>query len=195
MAVEEPPYTTVLHEGAYELRDYGPRIVAQVTVPGSQSAAAGRGFRLLAGYIFGGNTTKTSIAMTAPVALQAAGGRIPMTAPVTQTRTADAWTVSFFMPAGSTLQSLPTPNDPQVHLHAVPPARIAVLRYAGWATESGFTAKSAALLAWVAAHHLRPAGPVSLAQYNPPWTLWFMRRNEAMVPVTPSADSPPPAPS
>jgi hypothetical protein len=23
-------------------------------------------------------------------------------------------------------------------------------------------------------------GPASLAQYNPPWTLWFMRRNEVM---------------
>jgi hypothetical protein len=26
---------------------------------------------------------------------------------------------------------------------------------------------------------------VTLAQYDPPWTLWFMRRNEVMVPVEP----------
>jgi hypothetical protein len=26
-------------------------------------------------------------------------------------------------------------------------------------------------------------GPPSLAQYDPPWTLWFMRRNEVMIPV------------
>jgi hypothetical protein len=200
MAVEEPPYTTLIHDGAYELRHYGPRIVAQVSVPGSQWQAANRGFRLLAAYIFGGNTTRTSLPMTAPVALQRAGATIPMTAPVTQTHAGAGWIVSFFMPQGATLQSLPTPNNRQIHLQALPQADLAVLRYAGWATESGLPGKSAALLNWVRAHHLRPAGPVSLAQYNPPWTLWFMRRNEVMVPVTPapvtpSADTPPPAPS
>jgi hypothetical protein len=33
------------------------------------------------------------------------------------------------------------------------------------------------------AHHLHTSVPVTLAQYNPPWTLWFMRRNEVMVPI------------
>jgi hypothetical protein len=26
-------------------------------------------------------------------------------------------------------------------------------------------------------------GTASLAQYNPPWTLWFLRRNEVLIPV------------
>lgn len=46
-----------------------------------------------------------------------------------------------------------------------------------------FAVRSAELLAWAKARKLRIAGPVSLAHYNPPWTLWFLRRNEVMVEV------------
>jgi hypothetical protein len=44
-------------------------------------------------------------------------------------------------------------------------------------------AKTGELEKLVGTHHLQAIGPVSLAQYNPPWTLWFMRRNEVMIPV------------
>ena len=55
MAVEEPAFKQVLREGNFELRDYPAVVVAQVTVTGDQKEAANQGFRLLAGYIFGGN--------------------------------------------------------------------------------------------------------------------------------------------
>ena len=31
---------------------------------------------------------------------------------------------------------------------------------------------------------LTPTGPARLARYDPPWQPWFMRRNEAQVPVS-----------
>ena len=68
MAIEEPAFKSILHEGAFEVRDYASLVVAEVTVSGDQKEAASRGFRLLAGYIFGGNKRRQSIAMTAPVA-------------------------------------------------------------------------------------------------------------------------------
>jgi len=67
-AIEEPAFKTVLRGGAFELRDYPGLIVAEVTIVGEQKEAASKGFRLLAGYIFGGNRRRQSIAMTAPVA-------------------------------------------------------------------------------------------------------------------------------
>ena len=91
MAVEEPGFETVVSDGAFEVRDYPSLIVAEVTVSGEQREAANAGFRLLAAYIFGGNTTKASIAMTAPVAQEPAGEKIAMTAPVTQTPSAGEW--------------------------------------------------------------------------------------------------------
>ncbi len=65
MAIEEPKYAVSIHEGAYEVRDYRAAIAAEVSVTVDQTAAARKGFRLLAGYIFGGNRRHQSIAMTA----------------------------------------------------------------------------------------------------------------------------------
>lgn len=185
MATEEPPFTVVSHEGDFEVRDYPALVVAEVTVAGDQSQSANKGFRLLAGYIFGGNTRQQSIAMTAPVAQQRTGEKIPMTAPVTQTQHEGAWVVRFTMPRGYTLATLPKPNDPSVRLRELPPTRFAVVRFSGWADQKDFDAKTALLSEFMKSHGLRAAGPPSLSQYNPPWTLWFLRRNEVMIPLEP----------
>jgi hypothetical protein len=167
-------------------------VVAEVTVTGTQKEAANQGFRLLAGYIFGGNRRKQSIAMTAPVSQQPTsapgepterGEHIAMTAPVSQTHVAGAWVVRFTMPSRYSLETLPEPDDARVRLRVMPPARFAVIRFSGLARPDDVAAKTAELAEWMQQRHLRPAGPASLAQYNPPWTLWFARRNEVMIPV------------
>ena len=184
MAVETPPHKTVVRDGDYELRDYPALVVAEVTVDGEQKAAANKGFRLLAAYIFGANRKRQDIAMTAPVAQQPAGEAIAMTAPVAQVPgAAGTWVVRFTMPSQWSLQTLPVPDNPAVTLRNTEPARFAVLRFSGLAKPDDVRERSAELLAWAKARKLRVAGPVSLAQYNPPWTLWFMRRNEVMVEV------------
>ena len=121
MAVEEPAFKPVLKDGAFEVRDYPALVVAEVTVSGDQKQAAGDGFRLLAGYIFGGNRTKQSIAMTAPVVQAPVSQKIAMTAPVTQIQGGKAWVVRFSMPSAYSLETLPTPNDPRVQLRRLPP--------------------------------------------------------------------------
>lgn len=184
MAVETPPHKTVVRDGDYELRDYPALVVAEVTVDGEQKAAANKGFRLLAAYIFGANRKRQDIAMTAPVAQQPAGEAVAMTAPVAQVPgAAGTWVVRFTMPSQWSLQTLPVPDNPAVTLRNTEPARFAVLRFSGLAKPDDVRERSAELLAWAKARKLRVAGPVSLAQYNPPWTLWFMRRNEVMVEV------------
>jgi hypothetical protein len=124
--------------------------------------------------------------MTAPVAQRPSSEKIAMTAPVTQTKGAVSWVVRFTMPAAfTTIEMLPEPNDPRVTLRALPAARVAALRFSGLARKSDVEAKDAELLAAVRSHHLQATGPVTLAQYNPPWTPWFMRRNEVMVALAP----------
>jgi len=185
MAIEEPAFRTVLQEGAYEIRDYPALVVAEVTVAGDQDGAASKGFRLLAGYIFGGNKRRQGIAVTAPVGQEPASEKIAMTAPVTQTRNAGEWVVRFTMPSAYSLETLPEPNDPKVHLRVVPPTRFAVLRFSGLASQADVEARIAELAAWMKSRHLRNTGPASLAQYDPPWTLWFLRHNEVMIPIEP----------
>jgi hypothetical protein len=185
LAVEEPKFTSVLRERDFEVRDYPALVVAEVSVTGAQKEAANKGFRLLAGYIFGGNKQRQDIAMTAPVAQQQAPSqKIAMTAPVAQTQAAPGtWVVRFTMPGAYTLQTLPVPDDKRVLLRQTEPARFAVLRFSGLARPDTVEAKSEELLAQVKSRRLRAIGAVSLAQYNPPWTPWFMRRNEVMVEV------------
>jgi hypothetical protein len=50
-----------------EIREYSAHIVAQTTLQGSYGESIRSVFSIVAGYIFGGNTKKESIAMTAPV--------------------------------------------------------------------------------------------------------------------------------
>jgi DNA gyrase inhibitor GyrI len=170
VAVEEPAFRTVLKDGAFEIRDYPALTVAEVTVSGGQNEAASRGFRLLAGYIFGGNTRGQSIAMTAPVTQIADAGR---------------WIVRFTMPRAYTLDTLPRPSDPAVRLTRLPAARVAAIRFSGLAGKADVAAKSADLVAAVKARRLHAVGALALAQYDPPWTPWFLRRNEVMVAVAP----------
>ena len=186
MATEEPKYTVSLKDGSFEVRDYPAMVAAEVSVAGDRGQASNEGFRLLAGYIFGGNTKKQSIAMTAPV-VQSAGEseKIAMTVPVLQTGQSGTWTVRFLMPSSYTLDTLPKPNDARVRLLPVPPARWAVVQFSGLAREDDITLQTGVLMTMVAQNKLQTVGPPALARYNPPWTPWFMRRNEVMVAVQP----------
>jgi hypothetical protein len=190
MATEEPAHTVSIKEESFEVRDYPALIAAEVTVSGTRSDAVSSGFKLLAGYIFGGNGRQQRIAMTAPVLQEnSTGVAIPMTAPVTQTAQGNQWTIRFMMPAAYTLESLPAPDNPQVRLRMLPASRVAVVTFSGLAGEDSIVQKTAELDAFVARRQLSATGPATLARYDPPWTPWFMRRNELMLPLAPAQNS------
>ncbi|NDP60939.1 MAG: heme-binding protein [Oxalobacteraceae bacterium] len=190
MATEEPAHTVSIKEESFEVRDYPALIAAEVTVSGTRSDAVSSGFKLLAGYIFGGNGRQQRIAMTAPVLQEnSTGVAIPMTAPVTQTAQGNQWTIRFMMPAAYTLESLPAPDNPQVRLRMLPASRVAVVTFSGLAGEDSIVQKTADLDAFVARRQLSATGPATLARYDPPWTPWFMRRNELMLPLAPAQNS------
>lgn len=179
VSAPEPNATTVLRDGDFQLRDYPALTVAEVRVTGGQWGAANRGFRLLAHYIFGGNARQQKIAMTAPVTQEKL--------PVTERRDGDAWIVRFIMPPGFTPETLPHPDDEQVQLLLLPPTRYALVTFSGWALPFTVRSETARLRAWMQQRQLEPIGPVTLAQYDPPWTIWFLRRNEVMAPVARAA--------
>ncbi|MDZ4087869.1 MAG: heme-binding protein [Tabrizicola sp.] len=181
MTIEEPKFSLALKDGALEIRDHVAAIAAEVTVKGTQAEASRQGFRLLAGYIFGANSRRQKNAMTAPVTKSAAGEKIAVTAPVTQIPGNSDWLVRFTMPGQYRLADLPVPNDPAVKIRAMVPARFAVLRFSGLAGEAKVAKTREQLLSILRVRGLHPAGPVSIARYNPPWTPWFLRRNEVMI--------------
>lgn len=185
MAVEEPKFQIVKADGDFELRDYPGLVVAEVTVGGDRRTASNEGFRLLAGYIFGGNAGSSKIAMTSAVSqAQVQGSKIAMTAPVTLAGEEGRWTVQFTMPSEYSMEDLPAPNDKRVHLKSIPRTRMAVLKFSGLTGDERVAQQTERLEALLRKHQLESVGEPSLARYDPPWTPWFMRRNEVMVPTS-----------
>ncbi len=183
-AIEEPKFELLSREGAFELRQYAPTIVAEVLVGGDLDTASNRGFRLVAGYIFGGNRAVSSVA-AAPVA-----EKIAMTAPVvavpedrSNLEGANRWRVQFVMPSSYTLATLPKPDNPAVVLREVPGQRLAAVRFSGFMSEAKVEAKAQELLAWLQQRGLRAVGAPRLLRYDPPWTLPFMRRHEVVFEI------------
>jgi len=183
MAIEEAAYTVVQRDGEFEIRDYAPQVVAETVVAGAFERAGNEAFRALFRYISGGNRSRDKVAMTAPVSQAASGAKIAMTAPVGQQSSQGRWAVSFTMPASFTLETLPDPADPQVTLREVPARRMAAMRYSGLWTESNYLRHTSKLESWVRGRGLLIAGDPVWARYNPPFTPWFLRRNEILIPL------------
>lgn len=182
--VEEPAYSVSLADGDFEVRQYAPTIVAETTISGNAWDARFAGFGPLADYIFAKERGGEKIAMTAPVT-QAPRDKIAMTAPVTQQSAGseEEWVITFTMPAGYTMQTLPAPANPDVKLVEIPARTMGVLSFTGLATDADMKAAESRLLDHVRRAGMTPTGDVEFAFYDPPWTLAFLRRNEAMVPV------------
>ena len=167
-AIEEPAYRLVesWSEPAVEIRHYEPRILAMTAMAGSENS----GFRVLAGYIFGGNAAEQEIAMTAPVQRTMPG--------------AEGGEMAFVLPAEYAMTELPAPDDERVKFREEPAYHAAVIRFSGRATDSRVDEQWALLTAFLDAQQIETNGRPTLNQYNPPWTLPFMRRNEIIVPIS-----------
>lgn len=183
MAIEEAGYSVEVSDGDFEVRRYEPQVVAEVRVDGTLEGAGNEAFRPLFNYISGANRTKESVAMTAPVAQQPEGEKIAMTAPVGQVAVSNQWVVSFMMPSGRTLETLPEPSDGNVRLRAVPARRMAAVRYSGTWSESRYQRNLVRLREWMKGRGVLAVDEPIWARYNAPFTPWFLRRNEILIPV------------
>jgi hypothetical protein len=174
---ETPDYAVEEADGAVEIRTYPAHIAAEVTVTGSRDAAINAGFRILAGYIFGGNEASAKVAMTTPVT-QAPSEKIAMTTPVTQSGSDQGWTVRFMMPASYTLETLPKPRDARIRFVTTEPVRMVVLRFSGLPRTAALERRSEELRAWAKAKGLTLEGAPQFMFYDPPFRLPWSRRNE-----------------
>jgi hypothetical protein len=179
----EPQYQLLSERGDVQIRQYPPLLIAETVIDADYAQAGNIGFNRLAGYIFGGNQQKQQMAMTAPVFRENAGEQIAMTAPVLQQAVGNKWTMAFVMPAGYSLETLPTPIDPQVTIKVLPAKKVAVLRYSGSLNLEKINEKSQLLLAWIEQQQLTPLTAPRSAAYDPPWTLPALRRNEIHIDI------------
>ena len=165
IAIEEPVYQVekAWETEQIEIRAYAPRVMAVTEMTEDSNG----GFRVLAGYIFGGNAEEQEIAMTAPVQQSMEGDR----------------EMAFMMPAEYALEDLPKPEDQRVSFREAPAYTAAVIQFSGWASAEKADENWQHLRRFLIAEGIDISGEPTLNQYNPPWTLPFMRRNEIIVPV------------
>ncbi len=184
---EQPPYTVRAALGAgLEIRDYEQTMAAEASVTAAtREAASETAFRLLFAYITGANTGSQMIAMTTPV--QQAPTLIEMTTPVRVDVTTDGTqsriAMRFSLPA-KTAANPPAPSDPRVRLVTAPAVTVAALRYTGNPSEASRVAHQKILLERLAASDWHANGDPYTLNYDPPFAVPFLKRNEVVVPVT-----------
>jgi hypothetical protein len=185
MATEEPLYTVTRSYEAFELRRYEPYLVAETVVAANAEEAGNAGFRLLAGYIFGRNQGARKIEMTAPVAQSATqtATKIAMTAPVAQVAGTGGYAIQFALPREWTLATLPQPLDAAVTLRAMPARTLVVISYSGTWSLGHYAEQLQRLRDAMAAAGLSSQAAPVWARYDPPWTPWFLRRNEIWLEI------------
>ena len=188
MAIEEAKYNVIKKDNNFEIRDYAPHILAETVVEGDLKDAGNKAFKRLFFFFFVDNRSRLKVAMTAPVSQQPLGEKIKMTAPVGQQRVKEKWAVSFMMPASYTIKTLPEPENPNVTLRQVPARRMAAIRYSGFWSEKGYLRYKLELESWIHEMGLIIVGDPIWARYNSPFTLWFLRRNEILIPVVIGTD-------
>ena len=170
MAIEIPEYRVIEQEGAYELREYSPYLIAETEVESGFMNAGNVAFGRLFRYISGANTSQTEIAMTAPVEQASVDG---------------VYRVGFVVPRKFNRETVPKPVDSRITIREVPARTVAVWRYSGRWTEENFREHERDLRALLVRKGLRATSGDSaiIARYDAPFMPWFMRRNEVLIPI------------
>jgi hypothetical protein len=167
---EAQPYEVLEEHQDFEVRHYPEHLLVETEVRGPFELAGNVAFPRLARYIGGHNQASRKVAMTAPVVQEAA-------------ERANRFVVAFVMPADIAAAELPAPSDAAVRTRRVPAQTAAALRFSGPWTRTSYERHERRLLDAVGKAGLRVTGTPRYARYDPPWTPWFRRRNEVVVPV------------
>lgn len=186
--LQGPAYSVLRSSAEYELRDYeGYTVASTAMVPlgealtPASTMAPGAAFNALAAYLFGANQAGTAMDMTTPVTTTSLGE------------------MRFYLSG----PNIPAPLDESmyatgaVNIVEIPPARLAVRKFTGFVTEGEVGRQKDVLLGNLALDGIDidvPHGakvPHVIFQYNPPYTVPMIRRNEIAVPVRLVQEAPP----
>ncbi|CAM9154438.1 unnamed protein product [Sphacelaria rigidula] len=210
-----PEYSVVDERDGFEVRRYSSYAICSAPMTGTTTSyvqnddnedegpsgirdtisGSGEGFNTLAGYLFGNNTAERAMSMTTPVNIDVSP----------QTRT-----MSFIMPKDVPAGEAPAPNDPRIGVSDVDDGEtLAVKEFYGFATDGEVKRQLDALLQALEASQSKPRDDTAsgtggerptwraedpsgmsyrLMQFNPPYTLPWLRTNAIAVKVSKEQD-------
>lgn len=161
-------YKVIHAEKDFEIRFYPSATIATVySNVHSYRELSGSGFRKLAGYIFGGNESKTQIAMTSPVHMDISDSVSSM---------------SFVMPDGYNQENLPKPNDAKINIQKTDNEYVAAITFGGFTSDNDIKHYSEKLKKLLDENNIKHNGNFRYLGYNPPYQI-INRRNEIIVSV------------
>ncbi len=149
----------------FEVRTYEPTLFTTVKLTDkTYKEASGKGFSILAGYIFGGNEKNEKIAMTSPVAMSLD----------------DSITMMFVVPKNFTKETLPQPNQKEIHFREEPAKTVAAITFGGWASDEKIQSYTEKLKSALDTEGIKYTNRFYFLGYNPPFEV-FNRKNDIIV--------------
>lgn len=183
---ESPKYDVIHEDGELEIRRYQALLRVKTFAPGVYAASLDTGFARLLSFMSGHNDGGTRLRRSKPAMRSSTDGeRITMTTPVLHAAGQGGWTVAFILPRKYSFSTAPRPLDAEVELEQVPPQTMAILRYSGHVDEVRVQRKFRELRGWVQSIGWRSISEPLAAQYDPPFTISFLKRNEVLVRAEP----------
>jgi hypothetical protein len=162
------PYQVVESHPDFEIRRYPQSTLIEVETDGDFTTSTWQGFRPLAAFIFGGNSEKREIAMTAPVL---------------QFEQPKNYKISFVLPEGMTQADLPRPLDARITSRDWPEHLAAARKFGGQWTEAKFRSETKTLLNSLKNSGFTPSSEPYWARFDGPWKPWFLKHNEVQVEI------------
>ena len=166
--IETQKYKIIKTEKDFEIRFYPETTLATISMDAkSYKELSSPGFRKLAGYIFGGNESNTSIAMTSPVRMDINDKKSSM---------------SFVMPSDYSKDKLPKPNDANVTIQTSEEEYVAAIKFGGYADDESIKKYAEKLKKSLSENGLKPLGNFKFLGYNAPYQFWN-RKNEIIIKI------------
>tara|TARA_B100001146_G_scaffold30275_1_gene23800 strand:+ start:20665 stop:21225 length:561 start_codon:yes stop_codon:yes gene_type:complete len=151
-----------------EIREYSPAIYASVTIEENKQNST---FRILAGYIFGGNKENQKISMTAPVHMEKniIEGK-------------ESLTMKFVMPSKYKVEDLAEPNDSRIKISESKKKKFAAIRFSGYSNDEKINNFSKKLKNFLISNNISFVNNLIYLGYDPPYKFWG-RKNEVLFEI------------
>ena len=163
--IETYPYKIVKEYDEFEVRSYEATLFTSVKLSSDKyEESSSKGFRILAGYIFGGNERNEKISMTSPVTMSLE----------------DSMTMMFMVPKKLKKEELPKPNQSDIEFKEVPAKKMAAITFGGWADDEKIKKYKKQLIEYLEAEGIPYANRFYFFGYNSPYEV-FNRKNEVVV--------------
>lgn len=165
LKTEQHKYKVLKKYTTFEIREYEPALFSSVILSSNTyKESANKGFRILAGYIFGDNEKNQKIAMTSPVVMEME----------------DKTKMMFMVPSEYKDSALPRPNNSGIVFEKQEKKILAVIQFGGWANDETIEKYKIKLTEALKKEGINFKEKFIYMGYNPPYEI-INRRNEVAV--------------